>query len=142
MLSNGPGDPKAVTSAIETVKKVIKKYPTFGICLGHQIIALAVGGDTYKMKFGHRGGNHGVYDIAKDKAFITSQNHGFAVDEESVVKNDMIITHRNLNDGTVEGMKHNSLPVFSVQFHPEAAPGPVDTEYLFEDFLSIMDKEG
>lgn len=141
MLSNGPGDPKAVAIAIETIKSVIKSYPTFGICLGHQIIALAVGGDTYKMKFGHRGGNHGVYDIERDKAYITSQNHGFAVAEESVVNNGMIITHRNLNDGTIEGMKHKSLPVFSVQFHPEAAPGPVDTEYLFETFLASMDRE-
>ena len=137
-LSNGPGDPKMVGVAIKNVKKLINKIPTFGICLGHQILALAVGGDTYKMKFGHRGGNHGVYDIERDKAYITSQNHGYAVDEESVEKKGMIITHINLNDNTVEGMKHKELPVFSVQFHPEGAPGPTDTAYLFDKFLSMI----
>lgn len=133
-LSNGPGDPKSIPQAVENVKKLIKILPTFGICLGHQIIALAVGGDTYKMKFGHRGGNHGIYDIERDKAYITAQNHGYAVDEKSVMEKGMIITHRNLNDGTVEGMKHSKLPVFSVQFHPEGAPGPTDTTYLFDQF--------
>ncbi|MDP4178074.1 MAG: glutamine-hydrolyzing carbamoyl-phosphate synthase small subunit [Bacillota bacterium] len=137
-LSNGPGDPKVVSKAIDNVSKIIKKVPTFGICLGHQIIALAVGGDTYKMKFGHRGGNHGVYDIDKDKAYITSQNHGYAVDAESVKDKGMIITHINLNDNTVEGMRHKELPVFSVQFHPEGAPGPTDTGYLFDKFIELM----
>ncbi|MFT8314443.1 MAG: glutamine-hydrolyzing carbamoyl-phosphate synthase small subunit [Clostridium sp.] len=138
-LSNGPGDPKAIPETIETVKNLMKSLPTFGICLGHQILALAVGGDTYKLKFGHRGGNHGIYDIERDKAYITSQNHGYAVDEKSIENKGMIVTHRNLNDNTVEGMKHKSLPVFSVQFHPEGAPGPIDTAYLFDKFLTIMD---
>ena len=139
LLSNGPGNPKAAIEAIETVKKTIEKIPTFGICLGHQILALAVGGDTYKMKYGHRGGNHGVYDIEKDKAYITSQNHGYAVDTESVENKGMIITHVNLNDQTVEGMKHKELPVFSVQFHPEGAPGPTDSAYLFEKFMTSVE---
>ncbi len=140
-LSNGPGDPKEATEAIEMVKKIMKEIPTFGICLGHQILALAVGGDTYKMKYGHRGGNHGVYDKDKDKAYITSQNHGYAVDPESIKDKDMIVTHINLNDNTIEGMKHKNLPVFSVQFHPEGAPGPGDSAYLFDKFIDIM-KEG
>lgn len=139
-LSNGPGDPKELGTTIETVKQLIKFLPTFGICLGHQILALAVGGDTYKLKFGHRGGNHGVYDIERDKAYITSQNHGYAVDGKSVENKGMIITHKNLNDGTVEGMKHKSLPVFSVQFHPEGAPGPTDSSYLFDKFIDLMNK--
>lgn len=139
-LTNGPGDPKQLKGVINSVKSIINSVPTFGICLGHQIIALAVGGDTYKLKFGHRGGNHGVYDIERDKAYITSQNHGYAVDKKSVENKGMIITHKNLNDDTVEGMKHNSLPVFSVQFHPEGAPGPTDTAYLFDKFIAIMDK--
>ncbi|MCY6484437.1 glutamine-hydrolyzing carbamoyl-phosphate synthase small subunit [Clostridium aestuarii] len=139
MLSNGPGDPKDVPEVVETVKQLIKYKTTFGICLGHQIIALALGGNTYKMKFGHRGGNHGVYDIEKDKAYITSQNHGYAVDRDSIKNKDIIITHTNLNDDTVEGMKHKFLPVFSVQFHPEGAPGPIDSAYLFDKFISNMD---
>lgn len=140
LLSNGPGNPKDVKEGIETVKRLMYKLPVFGICIGHQILALAAGGDTYKMKFGHRGANHGIYDIEKDKAFITSQNHGYAVDEESVLKNGMIITHRNLNDNSVEGMKHSELPVFSVQFHPEGAPGPTDTGYLFDEFLKLVEE--
>lgn len=139
-LTNGPGDPKDLGDVVKTVKSIINSIPTFGICLGHQMIALAIGGDTYKLKFGHRGGNHGVYDIERDKAYITSQNHGYAVDPKSVESKGMIITHRNLNDDTVEGMKHNSLPVFSVQFHPEGAPGPTDTAYLFDKFITLMDK--
>lgn len=138
LLSNGPGDPKTVTKAIETAKKIICKYPTFGICLGHQILALAVGGDTYKMKYGHRGGNHGVYDVDRDRAYITSQNHGYAVDQDSI-KDKMIVTHINLNDKTVEGMKHKEFPVFSVQFHPEGAPGPQDSAYLFDKFIKSME---
>lgn len=137
LLSNGPGDPKTVKEGIKLIKSIIDKYPIFGICLGHQMLALAVGGDTYKMKYGHRGGNHGVYDIEKDRAYITSQNHGYAVDAESV-KEKMIITHVNLNDNTVEGMRHKELPVFSVQFHPEGAPGPQDSAYLFDKFMKSM----
>jgi len=139
-LTNGPGDPKELKNVVKTVKSIMNTVPTFGICLGHQMIALAVGGDTYKLKFGHRGGNHGVYDIERDKAYITSQNHGYAVDPKSIENKGMIITHKNLNDGTVEGMKHSSLPVFSVQFHPEGAPGPTDTAYLFDKFIMLMDK--
>lgn len=141
LLSNGPGDPKAAVEAIETVKGLMGKLPIFGICLGHQILALAVGGDTYKMKYGHRGGNHGVYDMDMDKAYITSQNHGYAVDPESIRDKDMIVTHKNLNDETVEGMKHKELPVYSVQFHPEGAPGPTDSAYLFDKFITLMEKE-
>ncbi len=141
MLSNGPGDPKEAVEAIELVGKIIKSIPTFGICLGHQLLALAVGGDTYKMKYGHRGGNHGVYDLEQDRAYITSQNHGYTVDPQSIENKDMIITHVNLNDKTVEGMKHKELPVFSVQFHPEGAPGPTDSTYIFEKFISMMKGE-
>ena len=138
LLSNGPGDPKSVVAGIELVKKVIEKVPTFGICLGHQILALALGGDTYKMKYGHRGGNHGVYDSDLDKAYITSQNHGYAVNPDSLKDKGIVITHKNLNDDTVEGMRHKELPVFSVQFHPEGAPGPTDTAYLFDKFVKSM----
>lgn len=140
MLSNGPGDPKDVPEAIETVKKLVQVKPTFGICLGHQILALSFSGDTYKLKFGHRGGNHGVYDINRDKAYITAQNHGYAVDSESIKDKDLVVTHINLNDNTVEGIKHKSLPVFSVQFHPEGAPGPADSAYLFDMFIENMNK--
>lgn len=138
LLSNGPGNPKTVKEAIVTVKKLIGKVPIFGICLGHQILALALGGDTYKMKYGHRGGNHGVYDIEKDRAYITAQNHGYAVDGGSIRNKPIIVTHRNLNDNTIEGIRHKKLPVFSVQFHPEGAPGPIDTAYLFDKFILNM----
>lgn len=140
LLSNGPGDPKTVVEAIEATKKIMNKFPTFGICLGHQILALAVGGDTYKMKYGHRGGNHGVYDIDRDRVYITAQNHGFAVDEATIKNTGMKVTHINLNDKTVEGMSHESLPVYSVQFHPEGAPGPEDSAYLFDKFITLMDE--
>ncbi|WP_294342338.1 glutamine-hydrolyzing carbamoyl-phosphate synthase small subunit [uncultured Clostridium sp.] len=139
-LSNGPGDPEEVPEAIENVKKLIGKKPIFGICLGHQIIALAIGAETYKLKYGHRGGNHGVYDIDRDRAYITSQNHGYAVKDESLEGKGMVITHRNLNDNTVEGMRHETLPLFSVQFHPEGAPGPEDSEYLFDKFIALMNE--
>ncbi len=141
LLSNGPGDPKEATIGIKTVKALINKVPILGICLGHQILALAVGCDTYKMKYGHRGGNHGIYDIERDKSYITSQNHGYAVDKESINEKDMIVTHINLNDNTVEGMRHKYLPVSSVQFHPEGAPGPTDTEYLFNEFVKQIKGE-
>ncbi|WP_125152850.1 glutamine-hydrolyzing carbamoyl-phosphate synthase small subunit [Clostridium rectalis] len=140
-LSNGPGDPKDLPKTIETIKKLIGKLPIFGICLGHQLLTLALGGDTYKMKFGHRGGNHGVYDIEKDKVYITSQNHGYAVDRESIKNKDIVITHVNLNDNTVEGIRHKYLPIFSVQFHPEGAPGPNDSIYLFDRFIELLSKD-
>ncbi|MDD2484430.1 MAG: glutamine-hydrolyzing carbamoyl-phosphate synthase small subunit [Eubacteriales bacterium] len=139
LLANGPGNPEAATEAVKEVQKLIqKKLPIFGICMGHQILALAVGGKTYKLKYGHRGGNHGVYDNDTGLSSITSQNHGFAVDPQSVIENNMDITHVNLNDGTVEGMRHKSLPLFSVQFHPEASPGPQDSAYLFTRFADLM----
>jgi carbamoyl-phosphate synthase small subunit len=138
MLSNGPGDPKDVGYAVATVQKLIGKLPIFGICLGHQLIALALGGDTYKLKFGHRGGNHPVKDLISGKVTITSQNHGFAVDPQSLDPDEVIISHRNVNDATVEGLRHKYLPVFSVQYHPEAAPGPRDSEYLFDEFSSFL----
>ncbi|WP_461204731.1 glutamine-hydrolyzing carbamoyl-phosphate synthase small subunit [Clostridium sp. DL1XJH146] len=138
LLSNGPGDPKDIIEVTEVISEIIKIYPTFGICLGHQLLALAVGADTYKMKFGHRGGNHGIIDLDLDRASITSQNHGYAVSSESLENTDMIITHRNLNDDTVEGMKHKTLPVYSVQFHPEGAPGPTDSAYLFDKLMNLV----
>lgn len=138
LFSNGPGDPVTAVEAIETAGKIMRQVPTFGICLGHQIICLAAGGHTYKMKYGHRGSNHGVYDIEMDRAYITSQNHGYAVDRESVEKAGFIITHINLNDNTVEGMRLKELPVFSVQFHPEGSPGPEDSDCLFDKFVSLM----
>lgn len=141
-LSNGPGNPKEVTYAIDTIKELItKNLPMFGICLGHQLLALAMGADTYKLKFGHRGANHPVKDLAKARVFITSQNHGYTVDEASLEGKDLVVTHRAVNDGTVEGLKHTKLPIFSVQYHPEAAPGPDDSTYLFDEFIEMI-KEG
>ena len=139
-LTNGPGDPAQATEAVKTVKTLMEKegLPIFGICMGHQVLALAAGGQTYKLKYGHRGGNHGVYDKDTGRSYITSQNHGYAVNSESVVLKGMEITHLNLNDGTVEGMKHRSLPIFSVQFHPEASPGSNDSGYLFDKFINLM----
>ncbi len=138
MLSNGPGDPKDVPYAVKTVQELKGKLPIFGICLGHQIIGLALGGDTYKLKFGHRGGNHPVKDLISGKVIITSQNHGFAVHPDSLDPDEAIVSHRNVNDGTVEGIRHKHLPLFSVQYHPEAAPGPTDSAYLFEEFVSYL----
>lgn len=139
LLSNGPGDPQAVKYVIETTKKLISKLPIFGICLGHQMLGLALGGKTYKLKFGHHGANHPVKDLKTGKVSITAQNHGFCIDIDSLNKKDIEITHLNLNDQTLEGMKHKKLPIFSVQFHPEASPGPHDAEYLFKDFVKLME---
>jgi len=141
LISNGPGDPAAVVYVVETIKKLIGKLPIFGICLGHQMLGLALGGKTYKLKFGHHGGNHPVKDLKTGKISITSQNHGFCVDIDSLNKNDVEITHINLNDNTLEGMRHMKLPLFSVQFHPEYGPGPHDAEYLFDEFVNMIDKE-
>lgn len=138
MLSNGPGDPKDVPYAVNTVKQLIGKLPIFGICLGHQIIGLALGGDTYKLKFGHRGGNHPVKNLLNGEVTITSQNHGFAVHEDTLNPDEVMVSHINVNDRTVEGLKHRNLPLFSVQYHPEAAPGPTDSEYLFKEFVELM----
>jgi carbamoyl-phosphate synthase small subunit len=137
-LSNGPGDPKDVPYAIETIKELVGKKPIFGICLGHQLIALALGANTYKLKFGHRGSNQPVKNLLTGRVHITSQNHGYAVEEDSLEKLDFNITHRSVNDKTVEGMRHKSLPVFSVQYHPEASPGPDDSTYLFDEFMALL----
>ncbi len=136
-LSNGPGDPAAVPYAIENVRALIGKVPIFGICLGHQILNLALGGKTYKLRFGHHGGNQPVMDLGKRKVEITSQNHGFAVDDQTG-SDDVEITCINLNDRTVEGIRHKKYPVSSVQYHPEASPGPQDSSYLFQDFVTLM----
>ncbi len=136
-LSNGPGDPQAVAYGVKTVKELVGKKPIFGICLGHQILGLALGGKTYKLKFGHHGGNQPVKDLATGKIEITSQNHNFAVDVKSL-NGKVELTHVNCNDNTVEGMRHKELPIFSVQYHPEAAPGPNDASYLFERFIDLM----
>jgi carbamoyl-phosphate synthase small subunit len=136
-LSNGPGDPEAVGYAIENVRRLIDRKPVFGICLGHQIMGLALGGRTFKLKFGHHGGNHPVMQHDTGRVEITAQNHGFAVDQGSL-GDDVRVTHVNLNDGTVEGFEHRSLPVFSVQYHPEASPGPHDSYYLFRRFFDHM----
>ena len=139
-LSNGPGDPAAVTYAIDNIKEIAKSdVPTFGICLGHQLMGLALGAKTYKLKFGHRGGNHPVKQLESGAIEITSQNHGFAVDPDSLPSN-VKVTHLNLYDGTVEGLRHTDKPIFSVQYHPEASPGPHDADYLFQEFLDEMEK--
>lgn len=142
-LTNGPGNPEEATEAIKTVKNIIAKsdLPMFGVCMGHQILALALGGKTYKLKYGHRGGNHGVYDKDTKRSYITAQNHGYAVQHESIILKGMEVTHLNLNDGTVEGMEHRDLPIFSTQFHPEASPGANDSGYLFDKFISLMKEE-
>lgn len=139
MLSNGPGDPKDVPEAIETIGKLLGKVPVFGICLGHQLLALACGADTEKLKFGHRGGNHPVKELKTGRTVITSQNHGYAVSPKSVKGTDLVISHIALNDGTVEGLEHKELPAFSVQYHPESAPGPLDSGYLFDRFHEMME---
>jgi carbamoyl-phosphate synthase small subunit len=137
-LSNGPGDPEPITYAVENIRKLLGRVPIFGICLGHQLCGLALGGRTYKLKFGHHGSNHPVKNLLTEKVEITAQNHGFVVDPDSLPSSDVEITHVNLNDHTNEGMRHRSLPLFSVQYHPEASPGPHDSRYLFADFLQMM----
>jgi carbamoyl-phosphate synthase small subunit len=138
-LSNGPGDPGALDYIHENVRGLLGKKPIFGICLGHQILGYALGGKTFKLKFGHRGGNQPVKDLTTGRVSITAQNHGFAVDPESL-PSDVEVTHINLNDGTVEGLRSKSMPVFSVQYHPEAAPGPHDAEYFFDQFANLIDE--
>lgn len=140
MLSNGPGDPKDCRFQINVLKKLMGKKPIFGICLGHQLAALANGGDTGKLKYGHRGGNHPVKDIAKDRTYITSQNHGYAVLAEKLDPKRAVVSHINMNDNTVEGVRYLDMPTFTVQFHPEASPGPMDTAYLFDEFITLMDE--
>jgi carbamoyl-phosphate synthase small subunit len=139
-LSNGPGDPAALDYAIEHASEIVNAdVPVFGICLGHQILALSLGARTYKLKFGHRGANHPVKDLHSGRVEITSQNHGFAVDPESLPPG-VAVTHVNLYDGTVEGLRHESKPVFCVQYHPEASPGPHDADYLFRQFMDEIEK--
>lgn len=138
MLSNGPGDPEDVPHALEMIRGLLGKVPIFGICMGHQLISLACGAKTFKLKFGHRGGNHPVLDLKTNKVSITSQNHGYAVDQESLKNTDLEETHIALNDRTNEGVKHKIHPCFSVQYHPEASPGPEDANYLFDEFISMM----
>lgn len=140
-ISNGPGDPDAVKRAIETVRALIGQRPIFGICLGHQLLALALGAHTYKMKFGHRGANHPVKNLMTGANEITSQNHGFAVDPVSLKNLLVDVTHINLNDQTIEGFRHRELPLFCVQYHPEASPGPHDADYLFAQFIEMMARE-
>lgn len=139
-LSNGPGDPSAVTYVHKTVATLIEKLPTFGICLGHQMLTHALGAETFKLKFGHRGGNQPVKNVETGKVSITSQNHGFASTKENLDNRGAIVTEVNLNDGTVEGLRHKDLPVFSVQYHPEASPGPHDSDPLFDDFYELVRK--
>ncbi|MGZ4107464.1 MAG: carbamoyl phosphate synthase small subunit [Tumebacillaceae bacterium] len=139
MLSNGPGDPVACADLLPTIRTLAEEFPVFGICLGHQLLALAFGGATEKMKFGHRGSNHPVKELKTGKVYITSQNHGYTVNENKLPSM-LEVTHRNVNDGTVEGLQHKTLPVFSVQYHPEACPGPQDARVLFERFLYLMNE--
>jgi carbamoyl-phosphate synthase small subunit len=139
LLSNGPGDPEGIPYAVETIRQLIGKKPIFGICLGHQLLGLALGGRTFKLKFGHRGANHPVKDLKTGRVMITSQNHGFCVDPKSLDPAEVELTQMNLNDQTLEGMRHNRFPIFSVQYHPEASPGPHDTQDLFGEFIRMME---
>jgi len=139
-LSNGPGDPEPVDYAVKAIRDMMGRVPVFGICLGHQLCGLALGGKTYKLKFGHHGGNHPVRNNSTGKIEITAHNHNFAVDPDSINANDVELTHVDLNDNTLEGLRHKTLPLFSVQYHPEAAPGPHDSHYLFHDFRKMMEE--
>lgn len=142
IYTNGPGDPKALSPWLKEVKQVTQNYPTLGICLGHQVIALAYGAETDKLKFGHRGGNHPVKALSTGKVLITSQSHSYYVVEESIDETQFEVVYRHVNDGTVEGLKHRELPIYTVQFHPEAHPGPSDTTFIFQDYLAQVQKGG
>jgi carbamoyl-phosphate synthase small subunit len=141
VVSNGPGDPEPLRYVVDTIKDLIPDYPIFGICLGHQILGLAFGGRTYKLKFGHRGANHPVRHLRTGKVEITAQNHGFCVDMDSMKDRDIEVTHINLNDQTLEGIRHRRLPILSVQYHPEASPGPHDSTYLFDEFVTLLERK-
>ena len=139
-LSNGPGDPEPCTYAVDSIRRLMGRQPIFGICLGHQLTGIALGGKTFKLKFGHHGGNHPVKNLQTGKIEITAHNHNFAVDPDSLAQSEIEFTHRNLNDDTLEGLRHRNLPLFSVQYHPEAAPGPHDSHYLFKEFTKMMEE--
>jgi carbamoyl-phosphate synthase small subunit len=138
-LSNGPGDPEPLAYANQTIRELAGKTPIFGICLGHQLVGQALGGKTFKLKFGHHGGNHPVKNLETGRVEITSQNHNYAVDPDSLNGNEVELTHINLNDNTLEGLRHRTMPILSVQYHPEASPGPHDSHYLFNDFRKMME---
>jgi carbamoyl-phosphate synthase small subunit len=138
-LSNGPGDPEPCSYAYENIRRLMGKTPIFGICLGHQLVGLALGGKTYKLRFGHHGGNHPVKQLETGKIEITAHNHNFAVDPDSLKESEVIKTHVDLNDNTLEGLRHRTIPLFTVQYHPEASPGPHDSHYLFKDFMAMME---